>query len=157
MLAVGGAHTRARRHVSPDAMPAHHPLDPLAADTLARGTQFGMNYVVPHTFPDARHEPAGYRSAVRDWRSRAGSPAVIARRDSPRAIRRVHRTGPALAARSNQPPYMGVEVKRYVISECPFAMRTRCRSVVDLSEVEPARTHAEHRSASPYIRSGPCP
>src|SRR3954471_18562345 len=51
---------------------------------------------------------------------------------------------------------MGVEVKRYVISGCSFAMQTRCRSVVDLSEVEPARTHAEHRSASPYIRSGPC-
>ena len=44
---------------------------------------------------------------------------------------------------------MGVEVKRYVISGCSFAMQTCCRSVVDLSEVEPACTHAEHRSASP--------
>ena len=42
---------------------------------------------------------------------------------------------------------MGVEVKRYVISGCPFAMQTCCRSVVYLSEVEPVRTHAEHRSA----------
>ena len=74
MLAVGGAHTRARRHVSPDAMPAHHPLDPLAADALARGTQFGMNTWCPLSGPGARHEPAGYRSAVRDWRSRAGYP-----------------------------------------------------------------------------------
>src|SRR3954469_24417192 len=64
---------------------------------------------------------------------------------------------PARMSASRSPPYMGVEVKRYVISGCPFAMQTRCRSVVDLSEVEPARTHAEHRSASPYIRSGPCP
>src|SRR6476469_4178348 len=96
MLAVGGAHTRARRHVSPEAMPAHHPLDPLAADTLARGTQFGVD-TRPPIGPGARHEPAGYRSAVRDWRSRAGFPAVIARRNSPRAIRRVHRTGRAPA------------------------------------------------------------
>src|SRR6476659_7535862 len=44
MLAVGGAHTRAGRHVSPDAMLAHYPLDPLAADTLARGTQFGVDF-----------------------------------------------------------------------------------------------------------------
>src|SRR6478735_5785882 len=35
---------------------------------------------------------------------------------------------------------MGAEVKRYVISGCPFAMQTRYRSVVDLSEVE-ARSH----------------
>src|SRR6476619_2136037 len=58
---------------------------------------------------------------------------------------------------ARSPPYMGVEVKRYVISGCPFAMQTRCRSVVGLSEVEPARTHAEYHSASPYIRSGTCP
>src|SRR3954447_17297452 len=92
MLAVGGAHTRARRHVSPDAMPAHHPLDPLAADTVARGTQLGVDARPPISppvlGPGARHDPAGYRSAVRDWRSRAGSLAVIAGRNSPRAIRR---------------------------------------------------------------------
>jgi hypothetical protein len=29
--------------VSPDAVPAHHPLDPFAADTLALGTQFGVD------------------------------------------------------------------------------------------------------------------
>jgi len=51
MLAVGGAHTRARRHVSPDAMPAHHPLDPLAADDPALGTQLGMNTWCPIPAP----------------------------------------------------------------------------------------------------------
>src|SRR5215208_3121846 len=47
------------------------------------------------------------------------------------------------------------------VTSSPDAL-SRCKRVVDrswiyLSEVEPARTHAEHRSASPYIRSGPCP
>ena len=32
-------------------MPAHHPLDPLAADTLARGTQLGMNTWCPIPAP----------------------------------------------------------------------------------------------------------
>ena len=32
-------------------MPAHHPLDPLAADTLARGTQFGMDTRRPISAP----------------------------------------------------------------------------------------------------------
>src|SRR4051794_31892056 len=71
MLAVGRAHAIAARYVSPDAMPAHDPLDPLATDTLALGTQFGVDTRRPHIGPGARHEPAGYRAAVRDWRSRA--------------------------------------------------------------------------------------
>jgi hypothetical protein len=29
--------------VSPDSVPAHHPLDPLAADGMARGAQFGLD------------------------------------------------------------------------------------------------------------------
>jgi hypothetical protein len=51
MLAVGRAHAIAARHVSPDAMPAHHPLDPLAADTLALGTQFGVDTRRPISAP----------------------------------------------------------------------------------------------------------
>ena len=51
MLAVGGTHAIAARHVSPDAMPAHDPLDPLAADALALGTQLGMNTWRPISAP----------------------------------------------------------------------------------------------------------
>ncbi len=51
MLAVGRAHAIAARRVSPDAMPAHHPLDPLAADGLALGTQLGMNTRCPISAP----------------------------------------------------------------------------------------------------------
>jgi hypothetical protein len=32
-------------------MPAHHPLDPLAADALARGTQFGVDTRPPIPSP----------------------------------------------------------------------------------------------------------
>jgi hypothetical protein len=43
MLAVGGADAIAVRHPSPDTMAAHDPLDPLAADGIALGAQFGMD------------------------------------------------------------------------------------------------------------------
>ena len=41
----------AARHLRPNAMPAHDPLDPLAADALAGGTQFGMNTRRPISAP----------------------------------------------------------------------------------------------------------
>ena len=37
--------------VSPDTVPAHHPLDPLAADTLALGTQLGVDARCPVAAP----------------------------------------------------------------------------------------------------------
>jgi hypothetical protein len=51
MLAVGRTHAIAALRVSPDAVPAHHPLDPLAADTLAVGTQFGVDTRCPLSAP----------------------------------------------------------------------------------------------------------
>jgi hypothetical protein len=41
MIAVGCANTIPAWRVSPDAVPVHRPLDPLAADTLALSAQFG--------------------------------------------------------------------------------------------------------------------
>jgi hypothetical protein len=55
MLAVGCAHTVAAWRVSPDAVPAHDLLDPLAADTLTFGTQLGMNTWCP--IPGAPYRP----------------------------------------------------------------------------------------------------
>src|SRR5262244_2291706 len=43
MLAVGCAHAIAARRPRPDTMLAHDPFDPLAADGLACGAQFGMD------------------------------------------------------------------------------------------------------------------
>jgi hypothetical protein len=57
MLAVGRAHATAARQVSWDAVPAHHPLDPLAADTLAFGTQFGVDTRCPLSAPVAGMNP----------------------------------------------------------------------------------------------------
>ena len=51
MLAVGCTNTIAAWRVSPDAVPAHHPLDPLAADDLALGAQLGMNSRCPISAP----------------------------------------------------------------------------------------------------------
>jgi hypothetical protein len=39
----GGAHAIAAWHPSPDTMLVHHPLDPLAADSLDVGMQVGMD------------------------------------------------------------------------------------------------------------------
>jgi hypothetical protein len=57
MLAVGGAHAIAARHVSPDAMPAHDPLDPLAADAVARGAQLGIKTGRPIPAPMVSMNP----------------------------------------------------------------------------------------------------
>jgi hypothetical protein len=38
-------------------MPAHHPLDPLAADTVTRGTQFGVDARRPISAPVLRMNP----------------------------------------------------------------------------------------------------
>ena len=43
MLAVGCAHAIAARGPSPEAVLAHDPFDPLAADGLALGAQFGVD------------------------------------------------------------------------------------------------------------------
>ena len=43
MLAVGCAHAIAARRPRPDTMLAHDPFDPLAADGLALGPQFGVD------------------------------------------------------------------------------------------------------------------
>jgi hypothetical protein len=43
MLAVGCAHAIAARRPSPETVPAHDPLDPLAADGLTLGSQFGVD------------------------------------------------------------------------------------------------------------------
>jgi hypothetical protein len=51
MIAIGRAHTIAPRRVSPDAMSAHHPLDPFTADILALGTQFGVDARCPIAAP----------------------------------------------------------------------------------------------------------
>jgi len=51
MLAVGRAHAIAAWRVSPDAVPVHHPLDPLAADTLALSAQFGVDTRCPIPAP----------------------------------------------------------------------------------------------------------
>src|SRR4051812_36330172 len=84
MLAVGRAHTIAAWCLGPDAVPAHHPFDPLAADALARGTQFGMNTWCPIAAsmggmnpPDIAQQLAIGDLARAFW---PGSPSVIARR-----------------------------------------------------------------------------
>jgi hypothetical protein len=43
MLAVGCAHAIAARRPSPETVLAHDPLDPLAADGLTLGSQFGVD------------------------------------------------------------------------------------------------------------------
>ena len=43
MLAVGCAHAIAARRPRPDTMLAHDPFDPLAADGVALGSQFGVD------------------------------------------------------------------------------------------------------------------
>jgi len=57
MLAVGCAQAIAARRPRPDTMLAHNPFDPLAADGLARGPQFGVDARCPIPFPVLRMNP----------------------------------------------------------------------------------------------------
>ena len=57
MLAVGCAHAIAARRPRPDTMLAHDPFDPLAADGLARGAQFGVDARGSASFPVLRIDP----------------------------------------------------------------------------------------------------
>jgi hypothetical protein len=57
MLAVGRADAKAARRPRPDAVLAHDPCDPLAADGTARGAQFGVNARCPVSFPVLRMHP----------------------------------------------------------------------------------------------------
>ena len=57
MLAVGCAYAIAARCPRPDTMLAHDPLDPLAADGLARGAQFSVDARRPVSFLVLRMDP----------------------------------------------------------------------------------------------------
>src|SRR2546421_11996626 len=61
MLAVGRAYAIAAWRVSPDAVLAHQPLDPLAADGLALGPQLGMDTRRPISAPGVRMKPPDTR------------------------------------------------------------------------------------------------
>ena len=57
MLAVGCAHAIAARGPRPDTVLAHVPFDPLAADGLALGAQFGVDARPSVSFPVLRMDP----------------------------------------------------------------------------------------------------
>ena len=69
MLAVGRAYAITARHPSPDAMPAHDPLHPLAADGPAFGTHFGMDARRPVPAPVVGMNPPdiGQQLAIGDF------------------------------------------------------------------------------------------
>ena len=57
MLAVGCAHAIAARRPCPDTVLAHDPFDPLAADGLTLGPQFGVDARRSVSFPVLRMDP----------------------------------------------------------------------------------------------------
>jgi hypothetical protein len=68
MLAVGGADAKAAWRPRPDAVLAHDPCDPLTADGMALGAQFGVNARRPVSFPVLHMDPPdiGQQLAVGD-------------------------------------------------------------------------------------------
>jgi len=84
MLAVGCAHAIAARRPRPDTVLAHDPFDPLAADGLALGAQFGVDARRSVSFPMLRMDPpdVDQQRAIGDlaWAVRPRPPRVVARR-----------------------------------------------------------------------------
>src|SRR4051812_21233042 len=96
MFAIGRAHTIAAWRVSSDAVPVHHPLDPLAADGLTLSTQLGVDTRCPIPTPVVSMNPPdiGQQLAIGDLARtlRPRSPCVEARwRDAEHIAHDPHR------------------------------------------------------------------
>jgi hypothetical protein len=74
MLAVGCAHAIAARRPRPETVLAHDPLDPLAADDLTLGSQFGVDARRSVSFVVLRMDPpdVGQQIAIGDLAGAVG-------------------------------------------------------------------------------------